>query len=554
MPQNRKGSGTPAKPGMVSPIKHTLAFQPVQARTVVGISDETLPPLVEGISNGKAVEKKGIFPFDIEVNQEYTLHVTRKIGEGGMGEVFRAVEVLTSPGGKKGRGKEVAVKLVHVSEDVLGSDPKKREANRQIIFDRFFDEVVIAMQIDNKYVIQIFLFGTTPHPRTSESVPFFSMELLKGKDMNEMLAERKRFQWAELKPLMLQVCSALTAAHGHKDHDGEQKPIIHLDIKPLNIFVTGDEKGEPFVKVLDFGLAQVLTSVKKEREVRSFCGTPDYMSPEQAMEEKEDHRTDIYALGITMYQLLSGHTPFTWVAPENNAEYFMAWNRYCSVIINDAAPSLIDSGIDIPADVEQMIFRCLAKDPANRFQSVLELQKAIKNCDRADETAAKEQATAVETPAAEPFPEPGAEELNGHPYREVVPSAQASVAQESVEQEPISSPVRKRLRYGLLASAVLTTFAGGVFAVNRFMENDPENRPTITRAADASIRAPLPDLMPAAVPDTSMPPDLQAAAQGDMEVRKLTPEAGIRKAKRRPRYRRRRKRAVKKNKFMIPDE
>jgi len=271
--------------------------------------------------------------------------ILRRIGEGGMGIVYEAEHVMIE--------KRVALK-------VLRSD----FGGRSEVVRRFEQEAKSASRIGHKHIIDISDFGQTEHGHH-----FFVMELLDGCDLAKVLSDESPLPTLRSADIMIQCCLALGAAH--------EKGIVHRDMKPENIFLVEREGRKDFVKIVDFGIAKMTaldgrsTTGPKLTQTGMLFGTPEYMSPEQAGGRSVDHRSDIYALGIILYEMVAGRVPFV-------GENFMG---VLSKHMFEAPPPLkqIHPHIDIPTDLERIIFRALHKDPDKRFQSMEKMAQALEN-------------------------------------------------------------------------------------------------------------------------------------------------------------------------------
>ena len=265
--------------------------------------------------------------------------VIAKLGAGGMGTVWVAEHQLL--------GSRAAIK-------VLLPDLSKQDK----IVQRFFDEARAATKIRDPGIVTVHDFGW------HHGDAYIVMELLSG----ETLAQR--LGMGRMAPLqavrLIQMCGlAMAAAHA--------RGIIHRDLKPDNIFVVSDPAvpGGERIKLLDFGIAKLLDRDREEGHFSTvtgaIMGTPAYMSPEQCRGAGEiDHRTDIYALGCVLFQLLCGRPPFIAQTPGDMIA--------CQIRETPPAPSSILAGIG--PELDAMVLKCLAKDPAERFQTMSELVRA----------------------------------------------------------------------------------------------------------------------------------------------------------------------------------
>jgi eukaryotic-like serine/threonine-protein kinase len=197
--------------------------------------------------------------------------IQKKLGEGGMGAVYLATHVVLE--------KQVALKVLH------GEYARKPD-----LVERFMQEAKAASRIRHENVIDVSDFGST-----ADNLVFFAMELLKGHDLHEEIARARlagqRLPWARSRPIYLQICGALSAAHAHG--------IVHRDLKPENIYLVEWMGHRDYVKLLDFGIAKMTEVSEGDRKLTRtgmLFGTPEYMSPEQARGDSVDHRVDVYGM------------------------------------------------------------------------------------------------------------------------------------------------------------------------------------------------------------------------------------------------------------------
>jgi serine/threonine protein kinase len=267
--------------------------------------------------------------------------VTKKVGQGGMGAVYEATHTLI--------GKRVAVKVL-----------LEKYAQREAIVARLKKEAQLASSIGNEHIIDITDIGNTEDGRT-----FVVMEYLEGESLAECLAREHELPEQRILRIASQAASALAAAHA--------KGIVHRDIKPENLFLL-KRKGQDFVKVVDFGISKSLRASSDEEEAQRLTqtgmvlGTPLYMSPEQARGDEDlDHRVDIYALGVIMYETAAGRVPF-------------AGTNYLSVIsqvLNEVPKPLREIRPELSEEFEAIVSRAMEKDRTHRYADAQEMLKDV---------------------------------------------------------------------------------------------------------------------------------------------------------------------------------
>ncbi|MFK7990052.1 MAG: serine/threonine-protein kinase [Sandaracinaceae bacterium] len=257
--------------------------------------------------------------------------VDQQIGEGGMGIVYLATHTVLQ--------KKLALKVLR------GENSKDAE-----VVQRFMQEAQAATSIGHQNIIDISDFG-----RLHDGSVYFVMEYLDGTSLADMIKRGGSIPMADAIHIVRQMGSALEAAHA--------RGIVHRDLKPDNIFVV-KQGGDPlFVKVLDFGVAKVGGAASKLTKTGMVFGTPHYMSPEQAAGHSVDSRTDIYAIGVIMYEMFTGKVPF-------DADTFMGiLSKH--MFESPAKPSDVKGASLGP--LEEVILKALEKGPENRYQSMSEL-------------------------------------------------------------------------------------------------------------------------------------------------------------------------------------
>jgi serine/threonine-protein kinase len=261
-----------------------------------------------------------------------TYAILRAVGEGGMGRVYEARHTRI--------GKRFALKLLH-----------PEYARQPEVLSRFQREAESAASIVSPHVGDVYDIG-----KTQDGRPYIVAEFLDGRELAEFLAERGRLDVGPSVRICRQICKGLAAAHA--------KGIVHRDMKPENVFLTGD-LSSPTVKVIDFGISKVAeTGGQSLTKTGMIMGTPSYMAPEQARGERVDHRVDIYAVGAILYQLVTGKRPFDRNDP----------TATITAVLLEEPERPCDLNPSLPTGIEVIIQRAMAKNAADRYPSMEELE------------------------------------------------------------------------------------------------------------------------------------------------------------------------------------
>lgn len=264
--------------------------------------------------------------------------IVRLLGFGGMGAVYEAVHPII--------GKRAAVKVIqaHAASSRSGTD-------------RFVQEARLVNQIRHPNIVDVFGFDALPDGR-----PVLVMELLEGDTLANVLARRGRLPPREAIALMLPVLGALAAAH--------DEGVIHRDLKPENLFVVRTGDGRVTTKVLDFGIAKLIDAPPGSgltSMTGGQLGTPKYMSPEQCRGQSIDGRSDLYAIGLILFEMLAGRGPFSGGSPAE----FLGQHLY-------AEPTRLSTYVAVDPRLEDMIMRLLAKDAAARPASAADVEHFLR--------------------------------------------------------------------------------------------------------------------------------------------------------------------------------
>lgn len=270
------------------------------------------------------------------IDEKYS--IDEKIGEGGMGKVYKATHIHMDH--------MVAIKILHPH---LSSD--------QTALERFRREARATAYIRHPNAVTVSDFGVTK----DSGIAYLVMELLEGVELRERIKEKHHLDYEETFYIVQQTCGALHAAH--------LKGIIHRDLKPDNIWLFKGEDGLEHVKVLDFGIAKLKTSseVSNLTQQGMIVGTPYYMSPEQCRGEELDARSDIYSMGVILYEMLTGQVPFQAPTP-------------MGIVLkhaNERPKPPREFRADLPPPIERVVLRALEKQKEDRQESAIQLAQEL---------------------------------------------------------------------------------------------------------------------------------------------------------------------------------
>ncbi|RKN14010.1 Stk1 family PASTA domain-containing Ser/Thr kinase [Micromonospora musae] len=292
------------------------------------------------------------------------------LGYGGMAEVHRGRDLRL--------GRDVAIKMLRTD--------LARDATFQMRFRR---EAQNAASLNHPAIVAVYDTGEETAP-TGETLPFIVMEFVNGRTLKEVLAAEGRLQPRRALEICADVCAALEFSHRHG--------IIHRDIKPGNVMLT--QTGQ--VKVMDFGIARALASgATTMTQTSAVIGTAQYLSPEQARGEAVDARSDVYAAGCVLFELLCGHPPFVGDSPVS-----VAYQH-----VREAPPTPSDINPDVNPAVDAIVLKALSKNPLNRYQSAAEMRADLLRAAAGRPVLAtpvmREQETMPMAPAAGGYPAGG---------------------------------------------------------------------------------------------------------------------------------------------------
>ncbi|MDJ0901058.1 MAG: protein kinase [Xenococcus sp. MO_188.B8] len=299
------------------------------------------------------IKKDSLEGKTIGDNNRYLLQTL--LGQGGMSKVYQALD-------NKFEEKVVAIKLMTIYS----------YANYKNLINRFTTEIKVISSLKHPNIIQIFDYGVTPEKWPFSGSPFYVMEYFTGETLQDRLTKNTTLSLDSLFNIMGQVCAGLKEAH--------QKGIVHRDLKPDNIFlVAGGAFGE-IVKIIDFGIAKNIGSDDQnytKTQPGSFIGTYRYASPEQCRGLSNiDQRSDIYSLGIILYEAICGKNPYDLDKESSPTEG--DWIA-CHIRVPPKLLSEQPGCENINSKLEDLVMKCLAKSPDNRFLNIEELQDALAN-------------------------------------------------------------------------------------------------------------------------------------------------------------------------------
>jgi serine/threonine protein kinase len=266
--------------------------------------------------------------------------IVQSLGDGGMGHVFQARDRMLK--------RFVAIKMLRA--DFTSSS---------MALQRFQKEAEAVSALNHPHIVALYDFGVAA---TGE--PYIVMDCIEGVSFDAAIQDHP-LPIIRARKIFIQISSALMHAH--------QRGVIHRDIKPSNILLTEVDGDHDFVKVIDFGIAKLLdpTTEHSLTTTGDVFGSPQYMSPEQCRGQRLDERSDIYSFGCVMFRALTGRLPFSGSHP----------SEFIYKHVHEEVPSVVTEDIHIPSEMEEIVVRCLHKDPAARFQSMSELKEALSKLD-----------------------------------------------------------------------------------------------------------------------------------------------------------------------------
>lgn len=262
------------------------------------------------------------------IGQRYK--IVSELGHGGMADVYEARDVIFK--------REVALKII-----------KYENAKKIENLIRFQNEARFSAAFNHPNIVKIYDYGEY------NNLPYIVTEFVRGQTIRDVLDYKRCFSLNESCSIMLQLCDAV--------HEIHSKNIVHRDIKPQNIYYSSDGS----IKLGDFGISILLGSGMNVSENRKIMGTAQYLAPELVYGEKPTFQSDIFAMGITLFELLTGRVPFDAKDPHDVAV----------MQVEQEVPSPLKTNPDLPKEIEEIVFKAVNKDLNKRYKNVLDMKKDI---------------------------------------------------------------------------------------------------------------------------------------------------------------------------------
>ncbi len=389
--------------------------------------------------------------------------ITRLLGEGGMGRVYLSEHVRM--------GRKSAVKVMSPNLALSGE-----------AISRFNREASNASRINHPNVAQIYDFG-----ETSDGMLYLAMEFIEGDTLRELIARDGPMPAPRAADITKQICEALAAAH----HLG----IVHRDLKPDNVMIARHHDGRDWVKVVDFGIAKTVQGSGEGGGSQTVTtagvslGTPEYMSPEQLAGERLDSRTDLYSLGLVLFNMLTGDLPYPRVTSKETLVRRLT-SRPRS--LKDVAPDG-----NWPTALQNALDRALAQDPKDRYSAVVDFgREVVAAC-----AELRDADRTVRLASVRPM-------RLSEPTQRVVPPTPMSVR----KLEPVKPNRRSLVVAGVVL--VIGALAAGAFVANRARSSSTSRSASPIDTAIASNRAAQDSIVHTVAPETASVPTKQQAATG----------------------------------------
>jgi serine/threonine-protein kinase len=358
------------------------------------------------------------------------------IANGGMGRIYLAEQIPL--------GRLVAVKVLHGRYTTKGDDPAFQK--------RFFLEASILSRLQHPNIVTLYDYGRIDG--LADESYFMAMEYLGGETLHRRLRMRGALTPGEATALIRSVARGLREAH--------RQGVVHRDLKPSNVMLVPGEDGSEVTKILDFGLVKVLSDDSEElTKEGSFLGSPRYMSPEQIAHGRVDLRTDVYSLGVILYQCLCGRTPFE---SENSVHILMAHLHTAPPPMRERAP-----GVEVPERLERFALRCMEKDPAQRPATMDDVLRELAECEAAVGIVPVGVTTGSFVHSSLAL---------SHPPADIAPVDPSQPSPSRPGAAPSQPPPRRVLPVALVAATLLLVGLGASIALRRKAPEAPPVAPS----------------------------------------------------------------------------
>jgi eukaryotic-like serine/threonine-protein kinase len=373
------------------------------------------------------------------------------LGVGSMGVVYGARHAAV--------GKLVAIKALRQH---LASDAEA--------IQRFNAEATAATSIGNQHIVETYDFGRLP-----DGTAYMVMEYLEGRSLADLVEGFAPLALSRICKIGVQIAEALNAAH--------LAGIVHRDLKPDNVFLCEREGDSDFVKILDFGIAKFGVSQAKLTQAGAVFGTPAYMSPEQALGKATDGRTDVYALGVMLYEMACGRVPFQ----GENAIAVLTLHA------NETPMPLLERRGDVAPELDAIVHKCLSKEPEGRYGSMAELAADLARLASGMPVRAEARSDPKSSPRTPDVALPPAT------------SQEDVVTLPEIAPVPVSGPVASRGVPWPLVVVLLVAVAGGAYWFSR------HRTPGVAATQPQALPKPLPPALPSATDSDDGAPEREVA-------------------------------------------
>ncbi|WP_437326709.1 serine/threonine-protein kinase [Sorangium sp. So ce381] len=424
------------------------------------------------------------------LNQKFKIHSL--LATGGMGVIYRGEQIALE--------RQVAIKVLTPTNSSNQIDPNFHK--------RFFLEASILARLQHPNIVTVFDYGRVENMEPERY--FMAMEFLEGETLFRRLRKAGRLPAPDSMGIARQIARGLREAHKHG--------VVHRDLKPSNVMlVPGEDTGE-LVKILDFGLVKVLADDSEElTQQGSFLGSPRFMSPEQISHGKVDLRTDVYSLGVILYQMLCGKVPFE---AQNSVQILIAHLQQPVPRMKERNPEA-----DVPEPLEAFVLRCLSKDPDGRPANMEALIRGLGECAQAMGLSPAFGSTGLVTMDSTgtgrmPTPMPPVRVMTAIPASSSSPSSTSGATTSQVDDaslgaasRPADAAPQGRKGIVLVAVGVLAVAGIGV-AMSQMRSSEPPPAPAAAQPAKPQVAPPPADVGSFVLMVESMPSGAEVLEDG----------------------------------------